>query len=301
MSPRKVSSPCSGRPKPKRGPPPTSRAVTDETPEPTPPTEVDDDAPLEADDTFRADLKARPKRKWVKRLWLGLLAVMVLSTATATGGWIYVKRTYLAGLPDIPEREQLYASKRAPGIRFLDRTGGLIAERGPRFGDRVALSGLPDHVIKAFLAAEDVRFYEHGALDYQGLGRAAWVNWRKGRVVQGGSTLTQQLVKDLFLSPERSLKRKVQEAALAYRLEETYSKDEILELYLNRLFFGANTYGIDGAARTYFDKPASRLTLGEAALLAALPKAPSRLALTRDMPGAMARGRLVLGNMATAG
>src|SRR5690606_1434409 len=153
----------------------------------------------------------------------------------------------------------------------------------------------------AFMAAEDVRFYEHGALDYRGLARAAWSNWRAGRVVQGGSTLTQQLVKDLFVGPERKLKRKAREAVLAHRLEEQLSKDEILELYLNRLFFGANTWGVDGAARTYFGKPARELTLGEAALLAALPKAPSRLALTRDLPGAMARGRLVLANMAAEG
>ncbi|MDX9997027.1 MAG: PBP1A family penicillin-binding protein [Phenylobacterium sp.] len=273
--------------------------MTDETPHGPAP----DDAPLDADETWRADLKAKARRprRWLKWLALSLAAVCLLAAGAAAGGWFYVKNTYLADLPDIPDKEELYKTKRAPGIRYLDRRGELIAERGPRFGDRVALSQLPDHVVKAFLAAEDARFYEHGALDYQGLVRAAWVNWRAGRVVQGGSTLTQQLVKDLFLTPERSLKRKIQEAAIAYRVEEKLSKNEILELYLNRLFFGANTFGVDGAARTYFGKPASQLTLGEAALLASLPKAPSKLALNKDMSGAMARGRRILANMAEEG
>lgn len=274
--------------------------MTDETPH-TP--ETPDDAPLTAGETWRADLKAKARkpRRWLKWVWLSVLAVCIVVAVSATSGWIYVKKTYLADLPDIPDKEELYKSKRAPGIRFLDRQGQLIAERGPRFGDRVRLDQLPDHVVKAFLAAEDERFFEHGALDYQGLARAAWVNWREGRVVQGGSTLTQQLVKDLFLTPERSLKRKIQEAAIAYRLEDRLTKNEILELYLNRLFFGANTFGVDGAARTYFGKPASQLTLGEAALLASLPKAPSKLALNKDMSGAMARGRLILASMARSG
>ncbi|MET0295405.1 MAG: PBP1A family penicillin-binding protein, partial [Phenylobacterium sp.] len=150
-------------------------------------------------------------------------------------------------------------------------------------------------------AAEDKRFYKHGALDFYGITRAAWINWRAGRVVQGGSTITQQIAKGLFLTPDQTVERKLQEAVMATRLHRILSKDEILELYLNRIFFGANTYGIDGAAQTYFGKPATRLSLGEAALLAALPKAPSKLALNKDLPGAMARGRLVLGRMVEAG
>lgn len=204
---------------------------------------------------------------------------------------------YLRDMPRLPPREAIYAANRAPAIRFLDRTGQVIAARGPRYGERVRLADLPEHVPLAFLAAEDRRFYQHGPVDLRAIARAAFVNWRTGEVVQGGSTLSQQLAKGLFLTPEQTLKRKVQEAVLAARLETALGKDEVLELYLNRVFFGANTYGIDGAARAYFGKPASRLTLGEAALLAALPKAPSRLAPTRNMEGALARSRIVLGEM----
>ncbi|MET0295702.1 MAG: transglycosylase domain-containing protein, partial [Phenylobacterium sp.] len=159
--------------------------MTDESQEPQ--TGAPDEGPGEDDGVFRADLKARPRRKWLKWVWLSVLALAIVTAAGGAGGWIYIKRTYLADLPDIPEKEALYRSKRAPGIRFLDRTGALIAERGPRFGDRVALGELPPHVVRAFLAAEDQRFYEHGALDYRGLARAAWINWRAGGVVQGGS------------------------------------------------------------------------------------------------------------------
>lgn len=220
-----------------------------------------------------------------------MLAVLVLGFGLAI--WL----AYLRDTPKLPPREALYAAGRAPAIRFLDRTGQVIAARGPRYGERVRLADLPEQVPLAFLAAEDRRFYQHGPVDLRAIMRAALVNWRTGEVVQGGSTLSQQLAKGLFLTPEQTLKRKLQEAVLAQRLEARLSKDEVLELYLNRVYFGADTYGIDGAARSYFGKPAGQLTLSEAALLAALPKAPSRLAPTRNMAGALARSRLVLGEM----
>ncbi|HEX5380234.1 MAG TPA: PBP1A family penicillin-binding protein [Phenylobacterium sp.] len=258
-------------------------------------------------ETFRADLprpKGPPAKGGRRRgrgvlVWLGVavLLLAVIGGVSALTGYVYVRQHYLQDVPAIPPREQLYALNRAPAIKFFDRTGALIASRGPNFGDRITLRQLPPHVPRAFLAAEDKRFYSHGPVDIIGIARAAYVNHRAGRVVQGGSTLSQQLAKGLFLTPEQNLKRKVQEAVIALRLERMLTKDEVLELYLNRTYFGANAFGVDGAARAYFGKPASQLTLSEAALLAALPKAPSRMALTRNMSAALARQRLILDTM----
>lgn len=235
-----------------------------------------------------------PKLRWV---WLTLLVLFLVGVTTAAAGSIYIWRKYLTDVPPLPAREALFAINRAPGIRFEDMEGRQIAVRGPRYGERITLDQLPEYVPEAFLAAEDKRFYKHGALDFHGIARAAWVNWRAGRIVQGGSTITQQIAKGLFLTPDQTAKRKLQEAVMAIQLQKILTKDEVLELYLNRIFFGANTYGIDGASRAYFGKPASRMTLAEAALLASLPKAPSRLALTKNMGEALKRQRLILGNM----
>jgi len=235
--------------------------------------------------------------------WAATMAAVVLMAVAlgALGGALWFQKAYLAELPPIPNRETLYAVNRAPAIKFYDRTGQLIAARGPRYGDQVTLAVLPPYVPKAMLAAEDRRFYSHGAVDLRAIGRAVVANRRAGRVVEGGSTLTQQLAKTLFLTPDQTLRRKIQEAFLAERIERVLSKDEVLELYLNRIYFGANTFGLDGAARTYFGKPASQLTLSEAALLAALPKAPTRLALHHGMDAALIRSRLVLDRMQAEG
>lgn len=269
---------------------------------------ADSDGEPEQQDAFRADLppsgpKGKPRRR-LRWLWilLGVLAVLASAALVAAYmGYRYVERTYLQDLPAIPSQEQLYEVKRAPAIRFYDMNGTLIASRGPKHGDRVFLRQLPDHVRDAFLAAEDRRFYQHHGVDPQAILRAYRANKRAGRIVEGGSTITQQLAKTLFLTPDQNMDRKIQEAALALRIEQQMSKDEILELYLNRIYFGANTFGIDGASRTYFDKPASQLNLSEAALLAALPKAPSQLALHRNMKGALERQRLVLSRMLAEG
>jgi len=241
---------------------------------------------------------ASPKLRWV---WWTLLVLFLIGTIAALFGGIYIQRKYLSDVPPLPAREALFAVNRAPGIRFQDKDGTQIAVRGPRYGERVTLDQLPRHVPQAFLAAEDRRFYSHGALDLRGIGRAAWVNFKAKRIVQGGSTITQQLAKGLFLTPDQTTRRKLQEAVMARRLFKVLSRDEILELYLNRIFFGANTYGVDGASRAYFGKPASQLTVAEAALLASLPKAPSRLALTKNMAGALERQRLILDNMRREG
>lgn len=240
----------------------------------------------------------RPPRRWLST---SLALVLMITAVAALGGAMWFQRTYLNDLPALPGREGLYVVNREPAIRFYDRTGALIAARGPRYGDQIRLSDLPAYAPKAMLAAEDRRFYRHGAVDLWAIGRAAVANQRAGKVVEGGSTLSQQLVKTLFLTPDQTFRRKVQEAVLAVRMEQLLTKDEVLELYLNRIYFGANTYGIDGAARTYFGKPAGQLTLPEAALLAALPKAPTRLALHHGMPEALQRSHLVLQRMQREG
>jgi penicillin-binding protein 1A len=274
--------------------PPEFGSVPPPPPPPEPPRKPEPEEP------FRADLKhAQAKRgRWI---WWTLAVVVLLGLAAAASGAGYVWWKYLRDTPTLPSREALFAVNRAPGIRFEDRNGQVIATRGPRYGQRITLATVPNYLPLAFMAAEDKRFYKHGAIDPYGIVRAAWINHRAGRTRQGASTLSQQLAKGLFLTPDRTVKRKLQEMLMAHRLEQVLTKDEVLELYLNRVFFGANTFGVDGASRTYFGKPASQLTLSEAALLASLPKAPSRLALTRDMASALARSRLVLANMRKEG
>jgi len=254
------------------------------------------------EEPFRADLP--PKRRkgklgWAILKWFSIVLAVVaaIGAGAALYAWNYVDKTYLQDLPEVPSRQEIYSATRAPAIRFYDMNGDFIASRGPQYGEHVRLDRLPDYVPKAFLAAEDRRFYRHGAIDLWAIGRAAYANHKAGRIVEGGSTITQQLAKGMFLTPEQNLKRKIQEAALAHRLEQMFSKDEVLELYLDRIYFGANTFGLDGAARTYFGKSASQLTLSEAALLASLPKAPSRMALHRNMDRALERQRLVLERM----
>jgi penicillin-binding protein 1A len=273
-------------------------------PPPPPPSEPPKPPPPPPEEPFRADLKharAKARARQGRWVWIAALVVLMLPVITGAAGVGYVWWKYLRDTPTLPSREALFAVNRAPGIRFEDRNGQVIATRGPRYGERITLKDVPNYLPLAFMAAEDRRFYQHGAIDPYGIARAAWVNQRSGRTVQGASTLSQQLAKGLFLTPDRTVKRKLQEMLMAQRLEQVLSKDEVLELYLNRVFFGANTFGVDGASRTYFGKPASQLTLSEAALLASLPKAPSRLALTRDMTSALARSRLVLANMRKEG
>jgi penicillin-binding protein 1A len=219
----------------------------------------------------------------------------VLCGAAVTAGVII--GGYVAAAPQMPSREALWTLRRSPGMTFLDRNGTQLATRGAKYGQAVKLAELPRYVPMAFLAAEDRRFYQHGPVDLAAIVRAAWTNVRAHRSAQGASTLTQQLARTLFLTRDPSLKRKVQEAYLAWELEQAMTKDEVLELYLNRTYFGDGAYGLDAASETYFGKPASKLTLAEAATLAGLPNAPSRLALTNDLPGAVARGHHILGIM----
>ncbi|MFY7850660.1 MAG: transglycosylase domain-containing protein, partial [Brevundimonas sp.] len=201
----------------------------------------------------------------------------------------------------LPDTSALYDVDRQPSITYLDRNGALIATRGSQQAPPADLEALPDYVPAAFIAIEDRRFYWHPGFDPVGMLRAVQANMRAGRIVQGGSTLTQQLAKNLFLTPDQNMRRKVQELMLAVWLELKFSKEEILALYLNRVYFGAGAYGIEAASQRYFDKSARELTVGEAALLAGLLKAPSRYSPLSESERAATRATVVLNEMVEAG
>ncbi|MCC5996478.1 MAG: PBP1A family penicillin-binding protein [Oceanicaulis sp.] len=227
--------------------------------------------------------------------WLRLGASALLLAMLAGGVW-------LAGLArSLPELSGLEPVPAAGEIVLLDRYGRTIARRGEVGHAAIRAEALPQTLVDAVLAVEDRRFYSHFGADVIGAGRAALANVRAGRVVQGGSTITQQLAKNLFLTPDRTLRRKAQEMMLALWLEQRFTKDEILALYLNRVYFGAGAWGAEAAARRYFSKGAHELTLGEAALLAGLLKAPSRYAPTSDARRASVRATVVLDLMLATG
>ena len=197
----------------------------------------------------------------------------------------------------LPDTSKLYQIKRQPSITYLDRSGALLAVRGSQYAPPVDLESLPPYVPAAVVAIEDRRFFHHFGVDPVGVVRAALTNLKAGHVVQGGSTLTQQLAKNLFLTPAQTPRRKAQELVLALWLETKFSKKQILALYLNRVYFGAGAYGIEAASQRYFNKPASQLSLGEAALLAGMLKAPSRYSPVSDRARAERRATVVLDEM----
>ncbi|MBK67359.1 MAG: hypothetical protein CMP22_04420 [Rickettsiales bacterium] len=188
-----------------------------------------------------------------------------------------------------------------PSITILDSNQSVLARYGETKGRFLRFDEYPDHLKKAILAIEDRRYYSHFGIDPIGLSRAMYENVKAGRFVQGGSTITQQLAKILFLTPEKTLSRKFNEALTAFWLEYEYSKEDILTAYMNRVYLGAGTYGFDAAAQRYFGKTASNVTLNEAALLAGLLKAPSRYAPTNNPELAKKRMHIVLNAMQDAG
>lgn len=202
---------------------------------------------------------------------------------------------------DLPRPQDALDATRRPGITVLAADGSLAGRQGEHYGTVLRAQDAPRHLIDAVLATEDRRFHDHGGLDLRGIFRAAWVNATAGRVVQGGSSITQQVAKTLFLTNERSFRRKGQEVLLALWLEHRFDKDAILSIWLNRVYLGAGTYGMDAAARLYFGVPASRVNVWQAAVLAGLPKAPSRLNPRADPAAARLRAREVLQNMVEAG
>ena len=234
------------------------------------------------------------RRSLLRRLVSGMAVVFVWGLVALIAALAYFSYT----LPDV---ERMAESGRRPGIFLNDVDGNPVLAKGDLYGDPVDASRLPPYLPRAVIAIEDRRFYEHGGIDPIGLARALWVNIVEGGVRQGGSTITQQLAKNVFLTPERSIERKIREALLAFWLEWRYDKNHIISLYLNRAYFGSGAYGVDAAARRFFSKPAAEVDLWEAAVLAGLLKAPSRLSPVANPSGAAERGRLVLKAMASAG
>ncbi|MEW6771964.1 MAG: penicillin-binding protein 1A [Bacillota bacterium] len=240
----------------------------------------------------RTKQKKRRLNPWRLAIFLALLLLFALS-ASAAGMVVY-------SLKDIPAFDQARLEGSVSTLLY-DRNGDLVTEIGIQNRIPVELSAIPLEVQNAFLAAEDVRFYEHIGIDFRAIIRAFYHNLRGGGIHEGGSTITQQLAKNCFLTPERTLKRKIQEAVLALQIERHYHKQEILELYLNQIYFGEGAYGIQAAARTYFNKDVSSLTLAEGALLAAVPKAPSLYSPFRNPQAALNRRNLILDNMVRYG
>ncbi|WP_019961401.1 transglycosylase domain-containing protein [Woodsholea maritima] len=248
--------------------------------------------------TYRADQKQKWMKIAQKAFWPSLIGGGVsLLIVLVIGGALFWRWAF-NDMPDVPEDiAVLWDVRREETLTVLDKNGDVLIQRGPLYGSIVRLEALPDYIPNAFVAIEDERYYKHGGVDYHGLTRAMLRNITSGHLVEGGSTITMQTVKNLILTPERSLRRKLQELRLAGALEARLTKDQVLELYLNRIYFGAQAYGIEAAAQRYFSKPASELSVAEAALLAALPKAPSRLAPTTNLAAAQARAALVLDAM----
>jgi penicillin-binding protein 1A len=198
---------------------------------------------------------------------------------------------------NLPDTSHMFDVKRQPSVTYLDRSGAFIAVRGSQFSPPVDLDTLPKYVPDAFVAIEDKRFYHHFGFDLWGMMRSAAANIRAGHTVQGASTITQQLARNLFLTPDKTIRRKIQELILAVWLETRFSKKQILSLYLNRVYFGEGAYGIEAASQRYFNKPASQLSVGEAALLAGLMKGPSRYSPVSAQQRAERRATIVLDTM----
>ena len=217
---------------------------------------------------------------------IGLLASATVTLPGLPGG---------AALPPLPPIE------RTPQVVFVDRNGARIGVRGGRYGPPVEVRSLPAHVPAAFVAIEDRRFYSHPGFDAAGIARAAAANLAEGGIAQGGSTITQQVARLLFLNQEKTLERKARELALAVQLEQAFTKSQILGLYLSRINFGKGAWGLEAAAWRYFNKPASRLTVREAAMLASIPKSPSGYNPVDEPARNAERTKLVLDAMVETG
>jgi penicillin-binding protein 1A len=227
------------------------------------------------------------------RLWRLALAAFALAIVCAAGFAAWT----IATLPPLPTGKP----PGPPAVLLLTREGEPFARRGVRRDPPVDAASLPPYVAQAFVAIEDRRFYQHHGIDLQGMLRAAVADLKAGQVVQGGSTITQQLVKNTMFGPEQTFRRKLQEGIAALWLQHRLSKDQILSDYLNTVYFGDGAYGLAAASRVYFGKAPDRLSVSEAAMLAGLVKAPSELSPREHLKAARARERLVLQAMVEAG
>ncbi len=236
----------------------------------------------------------KARRSLLKRLMLGLFTIAIWLGVGLAGLVAY----YAVDLPDI---DKVTATTRRPSVVFQSVEGEVFAAYGDIYGEPLELNQMSAYLPQAVLATEDRRFYHHFGVDLIGLGRAVVVNLRAGHVVQGGSTITQQLAKNLFLKPDRTMKRKAQEVLMALWLEHRFTKDQILTLYLNRVYLGSGTFGVDAAARRYFDVSARALNVYQAALIAGLLKAPSHYSPLNDPEASHQRTVDVLHNMVAAG
>ena len=266
------------------------------------------DPRLRADPRDRLTRSARPKPSgrpprgpparrpggWRRRLLRAGVLLLLWLLIISAGMVAYFALT-------LPDTAQLTQSQRRPSVTVLAADGSLVATYGDLFGRPLRLSEMSRYLPEAVIATEDRRFYSHFGIDPIGLVRAAVADLAAGHVVEGGSTITQQLAKNLFLTPERSFARKIRETLLALWLEHRFTKNQILEIYLNRVYLGAGTYGVDAAAHRYFGVAASRLDLYQSAMIAGLLKAPARFNPMRDRELAAARTEQVLANMVEAG
>jgi penicillin-binding protein 1A len=241
---------------------------------------------------------APPERSRKRRVLFWLLRWGVIGTVWLT---LAVTVAVLWYARDLPRPESALDAARRPSLTLEDRSGRVIATFGDLVGEPLRLKDFPAALPAAVVAVEDRRFFHHPGIDPIGLLRAAWVNLTAGRVVQGGSTLTQQVAKTLFLTNARTTKRKVQELLLTFWLERHFTKNEILEIYLNRVYLGSGAWGMDAASKMYFNVSARRLNLSQAAVLAGLPRAPSRFNPRVNPAAALARAKEVLGTMVASG
>ncbi len=242
--------------------------------------------------------KEKPKRSFWRRLVRG---AFVWGFAVALLGAIFLGTAVYMAARDLPGFEELKSSKQGQMIVVRAMDGTEIVSLGPSYGKWIEYRGIPPVMKDAMVAVEDRRFYSHFGVDPVGIARALMVWARSGSASEGASTITQQLARNIFLNNSRTFGRKLREGVLALALETKFSKQEVLELYLNKVYFGGGAYGIDAASRRFFDHSASQLSLSEAAIIAGLVKAPSRYSPTADIDAAQGRARVVLSVMAENG
>jgi penicillin-binding protein 1A len=243
---------------------------------------------------------ASPRPKSPKRRsWLRAIAGFVIAIGVA--GLLLLAAIVYVTAQSLPAFSELVTRPRGQSILVRGVDGSVLANTGPRFGEWLPAERIPETVKRAMVAVEDRRFYYHPGVDPIGISRAMWINFQAGSMRQGGSTLTQQVAKNVFLTADRTISRKLREMVMAMALEWRFSKDQILELYLNRVYFGDGAYGIDAASRRFYGHPGTKVSLEEAVILAGLVKAPTRYAPSSNPAEAVGRAKTVLLTMVDSG